>query len=160
MLHTNCSLYNATERQEEKDDKSLVCDKHDRTITWEFCRGLPLRLIFSGLSQKRDLFKGRCSLEKRFFKQNYCHACHTRFGVFFPLPSCCVSSLISGGCTNSHWLILRSWFFYISIETLVSSLLKCSSICLKSILAASTSRRIVSFPDDKANAPFIRPTEK
>ena len=137
-----------------------MCDKHDRAITWEFCRGLPLRLIFSGLSQKRDLFKGRCSLEKRFFKQNYCHACHTRFAVFFPLPSCCVSSLISGGCTNSHWLILRSWFFYKSIETLVSSLLKCSSIWAKSILAASTSRRIVSFPDDTANAPFIRPTEK
>ena len=38
------------------------------------------------------------------------------------------------------------WFFYKSIETLVSSLLKCSSICLKSTLAASTSRRIVSFP--------------
>ena len=55
MLHTNCSLYNATERQEEKDDKSLVCDKHDRTITWEFCRGLPLTLIFSGVLQKRSV---------------------------------------------------------------------------------------------------------
>ena len=33
-------------------------------------------------------------MAKSYFKQNYCHACHTRFSVFFPLPSCCVSSLI------------------------------------------------------------------
>ena len=51
----------------------LECDKRDRAITWEFCRGLPLTLTFSGLLQK-DLFKGRCSLAKSFFKQNYCHA--------------------------------------------------------------------------------------
>ena len=31
-----------------------------------------------------------------FFKQNYCHACHAEFAVFFPFPSCCVSSLMSG----------------------------------------------------------------
>ena len=67
--------------------------KRDKAITWEFCCGLPSSLMFSGLLQK-GLFKGRCSLVKCFFKQNYCHACHTRFAVFFPLPSCCVSSLI------------------------------------------------------------------
>ena len=33
-------------------------------------------------------------MEKSCFKQNYCHACHTRFAVFFPLPSRCVSSLL------------------------------------------------------------------
>ena len=49
----------------------------------------------SGPSQK-DLFKGKWSLAKSCFKQNYCHACHTRFAVFFPLPSCCVSSLMYG----------------------------------------------------------------
>ena len=27
-----------------------------------------------------------------FFKQNYCHACQTRFAVFLALPPCCVSS--------------------------------------------------------------------
>ena len=27
-------------------------------------------------------------------KQNYCYACLTRFAVFLPLPSCCVSSLL------------------------------------------------------------------
>ena len=70
-----------------------MCDKRDRAITREFCRGLPLSLMFSGLLQK-GLFKGRCSLVKCFFKQNYCHACHARFAVFFPLLSCCVSSLL------------------------------------------------------------------
>ena len=50
-------------------------------------------LMFSGLLQK-DLFKGGWSLAKNFFKPNYCHACHTRFSIFFPLPPCCVSSLL------------------------------------------------------------------
>ena len=31
---------------------------------------------------------------KTFFKQNYSHSCHTRFAVFFLLPSCCISSLL------------------------------------------------------------------
>ena len=31
---------------------------------------------------------------KRFLKQNYCQARHTRFTVFFPLPFCCVNSLL------------------------------------------------------------------
>ena len=48
----------------------------------------------SGLSQK-ELAKEKRSLAKIYFKQNYCHACHTRFAVFFPLSSCCVSSLVS-----------------------------------------------------------------
>ena len=42
----------------------------------------------------KNLFKGKWSLAKRYFKQNYCHACHTKFAVFFPLPSCCLSSLM------------------------------------------------------------------
>ena len=49
--------------------------------------------MFSGLLPK-DLFKRKRSLAKSYFKQNYCHACHTRLAVFFPLPSCCVSSLM------------------------------------------------------------------
>jgi len=44
--------------------------------------------MFSGLVQK-DLLKGGWSSMKKFFKQSYCHTCHTRFAVFFPLPSCC-----------------------------------------------------------------------
>ena len=54
---------------------------------------LVVKIIFPGLLQK-DLFKGGWSSADKFFKQNYCHACHTRFAVFLPLPSCCVSSLI------------------------------------------------------------------
>ena len=34
-------------------------------------------------------------LSLAYFWQNYCHACHTRFAVFVPLPSCCAISLIS-----------------------------------------------------------------
>ena len=34
-------------------------------------------------------------MAKSYFKQKYCHACHTTFVVFFPLPSCSVSSLLA-----------------------------------------------------------------
>ena len=34
------------------------------------------------------------SSAEKFLKQNYCHACHTRFPVFFSFPSCCVRSAI------------------------------------------------------------------
>ena len=67
--------------------------------TWQGCylgvlSWSSLYIIFSGLLQIH-LFKGRWSLEKSLFKQNYCHACQRRFAVFFPLPSCCVRSLLS-----------------------------------------------------------------
>ena len=52
------------------------------------------KLMFLTLLQK-DLFKGMWSLAEAKQKQNYCHACHSRFAVVFPLPSCCVSSLMS-----------------------------------------------------------------
>ena len=58
--------------------------------------GIHLTLLFLALLQK-DLFKGMWSLAEGFFKENYCHACHTRFAVVFPLPSCCVSSLLNVG---------------------------------------------------------------
>ena len=38
-----------------------------------------------------------------FFKQNYCHACYTRFAVFFPLPSCYVSSLYCDASFAEKW---------------------------------------------------------
>ena len=34
-------------------------------------------------------------MAEKLFKQNYCHDRHTKFAVFFPLLSCCVSSLLS-----------------------------------------------------------------
>ena len=83
----------------------LVHDQRDRAITCLLCGDLHLTSMFSGLLQK-DLFKGKWSLAKSYFKQNYCHACHIRFAVFFPLPSCCVSSLLLSNCTLfSHQLL-------------------------------------------------------
>ena len=70
-----------------------------RVLSWS-----SLTLMFSGLLQK-DLFKGGWSSAKSFFKQNYCHACHTGVTVVFPLPSCCVSSLISTKPRN----IFKTW---------------------------------------------------
>ena len=49
-------------------------------------------------------FKGKWSLAKSYFWQNYCHACHTRFAVFVPLPSCCAISLISNLKTSGFTL--------------------------------------------------------
>ena len=66
-----------------------MCDKRDKAITCGFCRDLHLTPRFSGPLQE-DLFMiCLCGFD-------YCHACHTRFAVFFPLPSCCVSSLLYG----------------------------------------------------------------
>ena len=48
--------------------------------------------MFSGLLQE-DLLKRVGNLAKSYFKQNYCHAFHTRFAVIFPLPSHYISSL-------------------------------------------------------------------
>ena len=80
-----------------------MCDKPDKAISYVFCRDLHLTSMFSGLLQN-DLFKGKWILAKRYFKQNYCRACHTRFAVFFPLPSCCVSSLLIRGAVSQKIL--------------------------------------------------------
>ena len=56
-------------RRGEKDGKTVVCDKRDGAITYVFCRDLQLTLVFSGLLQK-DLFKGKWSLAKSYFKYN------------------------------------------------------------------------------------------
>ena len=76
-----------------QDSKTLLCDKPDRAITCVFCPDLHLTPMFTGRLQN-NLFNGKWSLAKSCFKQNYCHACHARFALFFPLLSCCVSSLI------------------------------------------------------------------
>ena len=76
-----------------------MCDKRDKAISYVFCRDLHLTSMFSGLLQK-GLFKGKWILAKRYFKQNYCRSCHTRFALFFPLPSCCVSSLLIRGAVS------------------------------------------------------------
>ena len=83
----------ATGLQKEEDGKTLVCDKRDRAVTCVFCCDLHLTLLFPFLLH-RDVIKGMWSLAKSFLKQNYCHARHTRFNVFFPLPPCWVNSLL------------------------------------------------------------------
>ena len=62
-----------------------------------------LKLMFS------DLFKKGRSSAKTFFKQNYCHACHTRFAVFFPLPSCCVLHNCTCNGAGLIWCQTTSW---------------------------------------------------
>ena len=68
---------------------------------WQLWQGYHLRVLsWSSLninvfwSSTIDLFKGKWSLAKSYFKQNYCHACHRWLAVFFTLPSCCLSSLV------------------------------------------------------------------
>ena len=51
----------------KKRTAKRLCDKRDRAITWEVCRGVQLILMFCGRLGKYQ-FKGRCSLAKRFFK--------------------------------------------------------------------------------------------
>ena len=72
---------------------------------WQMWQGYYLRVLSSSALNinvsvflQKDLFKKKWSLAKSYFQQNYCIACHTRFAVFFPLPSCCVSSLIFTIC--------------------------------------------------------------
>ena len=62
-------------------------------LALQVCRVIFLTLMFFALLQN-DLFLGMQSLVEGFFKQNHCHACHTRFAVVSPLSSCCISSLI------------------------------------------------------------------
>ena len=59
--------------------------------------------MLSGLLQK-DLFKGGWSSPEKFF---WCHPCHTRFAVFFPLLSCRRSALLAECCCISTTIIPR-----------------------------------------------------
>lgn len=68
--------------------ETLAFDKRDRAITFEFGLGLHLPLVSSGLLQNICLKKSG-SLAESYFKQDYCHACHTRFAVssYFSRPA-------------------------------------------------------------------------
>ena len=105
----------ATGRQEDEDGETFVSDKRDRAITCVFCRDLLLTLVFSCLLQK-DLLKGRWSLAESFFKQNYCQLCHTKLAVFFPLPSCCLSSVIYLPATRKVAQLNRPSVFFIPLS--------------------------------------------
>ena len=67
-----------------------MCDKLDVVITCAFC-DLHFPFMLSGCLKEDEVW------EKVFIKQNYCHPCHSRFAVFFPLLSCYVSSLMLWG---------------------------------------------------------------
>ena len=43
---------------------------------------------------KKDQLQRGWSFVDNYIKHNYCHACHTRFALFFILPSFCVCSLL------------------------------------------------------------------
>ena len=75
--------------------------RRQNACVWQTWQGCYLRVlswssfnIIVSVFLHRDVIKGMWSLAKRFLKQNYCHARHTRFTVFFPLPPCCVNSLL------------------------------------------------------------------
>ena len=71
----------------------FVCDKRDRAITCMLCRDLHSALMFSGFYKKICL-KESDGWRKVISNKFVVTRCHTRFAVFFPLPSCCVSLLI------------------------------------------------------------------
>ena len=61
---------------------------HLRVLSWS-----SLNVLCSLVFYKKINLKESQVWRKVISKQNYCHACLTRFAVFLPLPSCCVSSL-------------------------------------------------------------------
>ena len=77
-------LVYATGRKEEACMWQMWQGYHFRVLSWS---SLIPPLIFSGLLQNICLKKSE-SLAESYLEQNYCHACHRRFAVFFPLPSC------------------------------------------------------------------------
>ena len=58
------------EAEERTANLLRVSYKRDRPVNRVFCRELHLALMFPGRLQK-DLFKGKWSLAKSYFKQNY-----------------------------------------------------------------------------------------
>ena len=92
---------------------------------------------------KRSAYK-RWSLAEYVFKRNCCHACHSMFAVFFPLPWLCVSSLFSlfsAPCYQNSWAAEPLTFCYVknlydwrqtsnnlSIIARVTKLFKCGQL--------------------------------
>ena len=56
------------------------------------------------------------------FKQNYCHACHVRFAVHFPLPSLYVSSLLSAVTKSFQEWSISSSFIRKAAEKIIALL--------------------------------------
>ena len=79
---------------------------------WQTWQGYYLRVLsLSSLSNlcfrvfyKKISLKESEVWRKVISKQRYCHACHTRFAVFLPLPSCFVSSLLRYEDISWSWI--------------------------------------------------------
>ena len=118
--HDNCSLgqtppqssfiiseFTQQDRRKKRTTKRLSVTNVTGLLIACFVGKSLLTLMFFALLQK-DLFKGMWSLAEGFFKQNFCHACHTRFAVVFPLLSCCVSLLFLSAVTEQSWETLTA----------------------------------------------------
>ena len=116
----------------ENPGKDQQSDQHHQwgrqnACVWHTWQGYHLGVLsWSSLnisvfwSFTKNLFKARWSLAESFFKQSYCHACHTRFAVGFPFPSCCVLKLtILNYRLSIHLRIL--WFYILSLLLCVSN---------------------------------------
>ena len=62
-----------------ESNKTSVCDKHDGYNLYDCCD--PHLTLLCSSPLWKYLFKGRWSLAENYFKQNFCHACHTRFAI-------------------------------------------------------------------------------
>lgn len=84
----------------------LVCDKPDMAITVLACFVVILTEHYCVLASFKKIYQKKAEVWLKVFSNshNYSHACHTRFAVFFPPPSCCVSSRISVASME-----LRAW---------------------------------------------------
>ena len=66
-----------------------MCDKRDRSITGNYILSRSSLYFNVFWSFTKGFVKGKVKLDGKCFQ-----TCRTRFAVFFPLPSCCVSSLL------------------------------------------------------------------
>ena len=133
------SLRNRTARRRGRQNVCVWQIKRDRAITCVFCRDLLLTLMFSCPLQK-DLLKGRWSLAESFFKQNCCQLCHTMLAFFFPLPSCCLSSVIYRPATRKLAQLNRpSVFFHTTFEVYGSRIYTTASILSLILLSCAFS---------------------
>ena len=96
----------------------LICEFPLENVLWVYATGRQnacvwrtwqgYYLLVLSWSSLTSMFSGllQCSFAKSCFKQNYCHACHARFDVFFPVPSCCVSSVMTLMSETAAYVIM------------------------------------------------------
>ena len=77
LVHPVNSEFRQQDRRKERQQNTCVRQTWQgcflRVLTWSSLNLLCLCIL------QEDLFKGRWSLAEDLLKQNYCHACHTRF---------------------------------------------------------------------------------